>query len=181
MGAEAGEGELFSTQAMLHFVGPPTIPSSTFRQASFPISLPFSLPAAFSNPFSPSLGLFDQGLPLSSRYLCPVLSSSLPGVSSALPSLEPISCVVAGLSFPLRLLPSDPLPGCALALPQTLSFLTDLLRPVPLNVPPAPASPSPHTPLNEGLHPQGLPCRLSPGQPDASKQQAERGRGVARG
>lgn len=98
----------------LCFVGPPTIPSSTFRQASFPISLPFSLPAAFSNPFSPSLGLFDQGLPLSSRYLCPVLSSSLPGVSSALPSLEPISCVVAGLSFPLRLLPSDPLPGVSL-------------------------------------------------------------------
>lgn len=162
---------------MLHFVGPPTIPSSTFRQASFPISLPFSLPAAFSNPFSPSLALFDQGLPLSSRYLCPVLSSSLPGVSSALPSLEPISCVVAGLSFPLRLLPSDPLPGCALALPQTLSFLTDLLRPVPLNVPPAPASPSPQ-PSHRGSAPSGTPL---PALPGTARCKQAAGRARARG
>ena len=153
---------------------PPLLtPFPTCWEASLiPASPPFSLPAAFSNPFSPSVGsLFQQGFPSSFPLYVPQFSLvPPPWISSTLPSLEAIPLTAAGLSFLLRSLSLDPLPGCPPALPQTFFLypLSSWPRSVALNVLPGSWPPLVHTPLTERLQWRKLPCRLTPGQPDAS-------------
>ena len=113
VGAAAGEGDYSLLKRCLPPPAPHLLGSLSHT--------PFSLPAAFSNPFSPSLAtLRQQRSPSSFPLSVPQFSLVPPTwVSSTLPSLRAIPLVVADLSFLLRSLSPDPLPGCPPALPQT--------------------------------------------------------------
>ena len=148
-----------------------TLFPTCWEASLIPASPPFSLPAAFSNPFSPSVGsLFQQGSPSSFPLSVPQFSLvPPPWISSTLPSLRAIPLTAAGLSFLLRSL-LDPFPGCPPAVPQTFFLypLSSWPRSVALNLLPGSWPPLVHTPLTERLQWRKLPCRLTPGQPDAS-------------
>lgn len=164
-----GDYSPLSTRYASHPFSPRSPPAG---KPLIPASPPFSLPAAFSNPFSPSVGsLFQQGSPSSFPLSVPQFSLvPPPWISSTLPSLRAIPLTAAGLSFLLRSLSLDPLPGCPPALSQTFFLypLSSWPRSVALNVLPGSWPPLVHTPLTERLQWRKLPCRLTPGQPDAS-------------
>lgn len=122
---------LRSTQARPPFVGSPTTCPSPARKPLLhpPILSPYRLQSVL--PLSGHLS--NRGLPLSSYSLCPVLSSSPPGVSSILPSLGPIlppSLTPNGLSLASFSFcaPSDPLLGCRPDLPPSNLFFLPFLE-----------------------------------------------------
>lgn len=175
-----GRGLLF-TQAMAPFVGPPTrVPNLLGSLSHIPRHPPILSHHSLLKSFLPLPGDSSPArVSLFPPTLCaPLLCSSPPWVSSThcpgcrwplFPSLLPLSPTLS-LAVPLSSLKPSLLPS-SLEPAQALSPKRSL-RPWP---------PLAHPSLTERLDPQRLPCGLGPDLPDASEQQAERGRGGARG
>lgn len=129
----------------------------------------YSLSLQPSQILSPLLWrLFNLGLPLSSHYLCPVLSSSLPWVSSSLPSLLPHSLGCRWSLFPSSSSPFRPSPWLCPCPPSNLVFSHQSAQ-----VCSPKCSPSPGLSESTPLSPRVCTPRDSPaGSPRDSQMQA---------
>ena len=118
----------------------------------------------------------NKHLPPSSYSLCPSsLWFPLLGSLFHAAKLESHSPDCGWPFFPSAVPLPRPTPWLSPAFPQTFfhSPLSNWPRPVPLNVLPGSWPPLVHISLTERLQWWKLPCRLTPGQPDASYEQAE--------